>query len=389
MEPKTQMNALAAWDADLASHLKHLKERDRLRSLHKPFGTLDFASNDYLSLNSDGTLLEILKECAGAWESRVGSTGSRLIRGHDRIFDEAESDFAEYAGSAASLLFHSGYAANLGVIEALTGPRDTVFVDRLCHASLLDGVRLSGAERVYFEHNDLDHLEEMLQKRRGRGRAWIVTESVFSMDGDTPPLTAICDLAERFDALVILDEAHALGVVGPGGAGLAAAENLQDRIAVTVFPCGKAPGMMGAFVCGSRNLKETLVNKARSLIFSTAQPPFLALILMRVVSLLSSPLMEMRRNTLRHNAEILRSALKDGGLNTGVSTSHIIPVILGEDSAALQAAGACREAGIDARAIRPPSVPQGTSRLRISVQSGHKIDDLNRLVSALAGHSVP
>ncbi len=379
------MNQLQAWLDSLRKSRSDLAERSLLRELRLHEGRLDFSSNDYLSLNSDGTLAALLMEITREHGdgSFVGSTASRLIRGHYEIFDRAEAEFARFAGAPAALLFTSGYAANAGTIPAVISQRDLVFCDRLCHASLLDGVRLSGARRFYFAHNDLDDLERQLKKHpaRSRSRRWIVTESVFSMDGDSPKLPELCDLAERHDALVYLDEAHAVGVRGPGGAGLAAETRTGERIAVNVFPCGKAPGLMGAFVCGAPELKSLLINKARSFVFSTAQPPLLAELLRRVTAHL--PQLDDARARLAENAEYLRKHLRAGGYDTGASDAQIVPVIVGDEDSALDLAARCRERGLDIRAIRPPTVPKGSSRLRISLQAGHSREDLDEVIAAL------
>ena len=378
------------WLGDLSRELSDLREAHRLRSLKEGTGRLDFASNDYLSLNADGRLEGMLRELAGEWKGPVGSTGSRLIRGHHSAFDRAQDAFARYTGHSAALLFHSGYAANVGTLQALLTNRDRVFCDRLCHASLLDGIRMSGARRHYFAHNDLDDLARQLDKYsraagKGdpRGRDWIVSETLFSMDGDSPDLPAMAEIAEAKGALLYLDEAHAVGVLGPGGAGLVTAANLTERVAVTVYPCGKAPGLMGAVVCGAPELRDYLINRARSFIFSTAQPPLLAALLADVIELLGTDEMEARRRKLKGLGDDLRARLKAGGLDTGASSAQIVPVILGSEERALRVAAACAEAGMDARAIRPPSVPADGSRLRITLQANHSTEDIRELAELL------
>lgn len=375
----------AAWQSALAAELRKLDAQQLLRKLSVHAGRLDFSSNDYLSLNANGTLAQLLRqivlEAPDAFP--VGSTASRLIRGHYAVFDQLESEFAALSGYPDALFFHSGYAANVGAIDALLGPRDLAFVDRLCHASMLDGVRISGAERRYFAHNDLNDLEDKLKRYGGRGRRWIFTEAIFSMDGDSPDLPALCALAERHDALVYLDEAHSFGVRGPGGAGLAAEAGVSQRIAVNVFPCGKAPGLMGAFVAGPIELKSYLINRARTFVFSTAQPPLLAELMRRVLALFQTPQMKIARATLAGRAAEFRAACARLGCNTGVSTTQIVPLIVGDADGALRLAAGLRERGLDVRAIRPPTVPEGTSRLRVSFQAGHSSDDLAALVAAL------
>lgn len=377
------MNAKALWEGELLSQLEKLEAGHLLRRLDAKTYNLDFSSNDYLSLNSTGRLLSIAREEIENWSGRIGSTGSRLIRGHHEAFEEAENEFASFSGYPSALLFHTGYAANAGLCDALFSSRDLIFTDRFCHASLLDGIRISGAQRVYFEHNHLSDLEEKLKKHNaGRGRKWIVTEGLFSMDGDFPDLPALVKLAEAHDALIFIDEAHSLGVLGPGGAGLGALYGLQNHIAVAVFPCGKAPGLSGAFVCGAQNLKPFLVNTARSFIFSTAQPPFLAQLLRRAMMILASREMDESRSHLISLSEKLRAGVK-AKYETGQSAHQIVPVIIGEEKEALEKAASCRENGMDVRAIRPPSVPKGTSRLRICLHADHTEKDIDRLLDIL------
>lgn len=391
MELKSSAAAQEAWRAALAAELGRLEEQQLLRKLSVHAGRLDFSSNDYLSLNANGTLAQLFRQIVLEAPDGfpVGSTASRLIRGHYAVFDQLESEFAAFSGYPDALFFHSGYAANVGVIDALLGPRDLAFVDRLCHASMLDGVRLCGAQRRYFAHNDLNDLEDKLKRYGGRGRRWIFTEAIFSMDGDAPDLRALSELAERFDALIYLDEAHAFGVRGPGGAGLAAEFGVSARIAVNVFPCGKAPGLMGAFVAGPVELKRYLINRARTFVFSTAQPPLLAEVMRRVLALFPTPAMEAARARLAASAAEFRAACARLGFNTGESCTQIVPVIVGDAERALAIAAGLRERGLDIRAIRPPTVPEGTSRLRVSFQAGHSPEDLAALVAALEDFCAP
>lgn len=375
------MTALDEFHQDLRRGLDRLEEKGRLRSLRVAQKGLDFASNDYLSLNSSGRLLSLMQKAATDWDGVVGSTGSRLLRGHHESFEIAEEEFATFCGTESSLLFHSGYAANVGVIQQFISAEDTVFCDRLCHATILDGIRMSGARRFYFHHNDLDHLRDIMRKRERKGRSWIITESIFSMDGDGPDLHSLVDLAEQEDALLYLDEAHALGVVGSTGAGLAHSLGLSRRVAVLVFPCGKGPGLMGAFVCGSKMLRESMINSCRSFIFSTAQPPFLAHLLSLVFREISG--MNVERKHLSFLSQQLREGLHSMNLDFGKSTSHIVPVILGSEVEAMRWMNSLGLRGIDARAIRPPSVPEGSSRIRVNLHAGHRVSDVECLLKEL------
>lgn len=360
-------------------------DRDRKRLLRRletsPAGSVDFSSNDYLSLNSDGTLKRLFESLLPLTTQDLGSTGSRLIRGHRDAFDRAERTFADWVGLDDSLLFHSGYAGNVGTLQALLSPGDLVFADRLCHASLLDGIRLSGATRHYFRHNDLEHLSELLRKHSTRKRRWIVTESVFSMDGDRPDRDALLALAEQNDCLLYLDEAHAIGVIGEAGRGLAHPK--QQRFAVLSYPMGKAPGLMGCFVAGPPELKAFLVNHARSFIYSTAQPPLLADLLRLVIEEMCTDEMEKRRIRLRKLSELLFKRLNEEGFATGVTPSHITPIILGAEERTIQTATRLKQQGFSVFAIRPPTVPAGACRLRISVHAGNTEEEIEGLVTAL------
>ncbi len=389
--PSSDSSPLEAWQNRLRGEAERRRANHRERTLSLPPCQYDFASNDYLALNSSGTLERLLQRLVRNRQSeessdlRVGSTGSRLLRGHHPAFEEAEAAFAHYTGQESALLFHSGYAANTGAIPALMGPRDLVLCDRLAHASLLDGIRLSGATRLFFRHNDLAHLEERLREARThhRGSLWVVTESLFSMDGDAPSLRELVELTESYGALLYLDEGHALGVTGPGGAGLAAGAGLSSRVAVTAFPLGKAPGIMGAFVCGAGELKDKLINEARSFIFSTAQPPLLARLAREVTELLPQPEMEEARARLRELHTRFRRRLREGGLSTGHSVSQIVPVLTGTEQEALRLMELCLQEGMDVRAIRPPTVPEGSSRLRVNLHADHTPEVVDQLAELL------
>lgn len=373
---------MQSWRDELRQAVTEREHRRLLRRLEtSPAGSVDFSSNDYLSLNSDGTLKRLFESLFPLTTQDFGSTGSRLIRGHREAFDRAERTFADWVGHDDSLLFHSGYAGNVGTLQALLSPGDLVFADRLCHASLLDGIRLSGATRHYFRHNDLEHLSELLKKHSTRKRRWIVTESVFSMDGDQPDRDALLALAEKNDCLLYLDEAHAIGLTGASGRGLAYPQ--QHRFAVLSYPMGKAPGLMGCFVAGPPELKAFLVNHARSFIYSTAQPPLLADLLRLVIEEMGTDEMEKRRVRLRKLSELLFKRLNEEGFATGGTPSHITPIILGDEERTIQTATRLKQQGFSVFAIRPPTVPAGACRLRISVHAGNTEEEIEGLVTAL------
>lgn len=353
-------------ESQQASHLH--------RELKLPEG-IDFCSNDSLSLNQDFLPEQLQRLSPG----RIGSTGSRLIRGHSEHFRDLEESFAVYAGHEGSLYFSSGYAAALGVGTALFSPRDQVFCDRLLHASLLDAVRLSGARRTYFQHNQLDDLENQLKARPKSRHTWILTETYFSMDGDSPDLSALLALARQYDCLLLLDEAHAIGAMGPAGRGLSA--HIRSDVTVTLYPCGKALGLCGAFVGAHPLILDQLIQKARSFVFSTAPPSIVTLLLKQVIAALPGEL-EERRQKLAANVRYLRSLIAHRA-DTARSSGHIVPIIAGTAGRALKLSAFLFEQGFDVRAIRPPTVPEAQSRLRISLQSGHAPSELDALGQAL------
>ncbi|HEY4579953.1 MAG TPA: aminotransferase class I/II-fold pyridoxal phosphate-dependent enzyme, partial [Candidatus Acidoferrales bacterium] len=271
MDQPSDSSFLRRARADLDS----LEARSQLRRLEIVRG-INFCSNDYLGLSTDARLREAVT-AALAGGSPTGSTGSRLLSGHALIWDELESELAQWGGAEAALYFNSGYAANTGLFSCVLQRDDVVFSDTANHASIIDGIRLSGARKVIFPHLDLNVLEDELRRASpGRGQKIIAVESVFSMDGDRAPITGLLALAERYGAELIVDEAHATGVLGPQGRGLVAAAGATDRVLAVVHTCGKALAGMGAFVLCSNVLKQYLVNHARSFIFSTALPPYFA-----------------------------------------------------------------------------------------------------------------
>lgn len=367
----------------LAGELSALDQRAQLRGLSFPVG-IDLMSNDYLGLSRRSELREAVVSSLAEGE-RTASTGSRLLSGNARAWEEIEEEFAAFVGAEAALFFNSGYAANLGLLGSLLRPDDVVFSDESNHASLIDGIRLSRARKIIFPHLDLNVLEERLRETAGgRGEKFIVVESVFSMEGDRAPLKAIAALAMRYGAALIVDEAHAVGVYGPEGRGLVADAGLTQFALATVFPCGKALASSGAFVAGSAALKQFLVNRARTFIFSTALPPYLAHQIRAALALVRAAGDERRR--LEAASAALRARLRGAGLNTGSSDSQIVPVILGSNEAALAAAAGLERAGFAIRAIRPPSVPEGTARLRISMNADLPLDAPECIAKAFAGN---
>jgi 8-amino-7-oxononanoate synthase len=336
-------------------------------------------SNDYLGLAHDPRVRGAAAEAAMVWGAGAGA--SRLVSGSLQLHRDLEEELAAFKGAETCVLFGSGFLANTGVVAALAGRGEVVLSDELNHASLIDGCRLARAETVVYRHADVDALQDALRAHAGR-RATIVTDAIFSMDGDAAPLEEIADLAERHGARVIVDEAHATGVVGPGGRGLVAELGLQERIDVVVGTLSKALGSYGAFACCSASLAELLVNRARTLIFSTAPPPpsvAAAREALRIVR--NGPELVDR---LRANAAVLRAALADEGLDVAPGEMPIVPVVIGEPAAAMEACEAALRDGVFAQAIRPPTVPEGTSRLRLVAMASHAEEDLRDAARTIA-----
>lgn len=366
--------------ARLERELSFLDSQSQLRCLSLPTG-IDLISNDYLGLSRDPRLREsVLKALETG--AAMASAGSRLLSGNTRIWEELEAEFAAFADAEDALFFSSGYAANVGLLASLLRPEDTVFSDSSNHASLIDGIRLSGARKFIFPHLDLNYLEDHLRiQSNGLGEKYIVVESLFSMEGDRAPLQELAELAERYGAALILDEAHAVGVFGPEGRGLLAEAGLSDAALAVVFTCGKALASCGAFITCSQILKQFLVNHARTFIFSTALPPYIAHQIRAALNLARGA--EEQREHLQNLAQTLRARLSDMGLDTGLSDSQIVPVILGANEAAIRAAETLKRAGFAIRAIRPPSVPVGTARLRISMNATLSSGTIERIAQAL------
>lgn len=375
------MNGKQQAEEFLSNELKGLRARDQLRSLDLPAG-VNLCSNDYLALSSRVELREAVLE-AIARGARVASTGSRLLSGNAREWETLEAEFAEFAGAEAALFFGSGYAANVGLLSSVAGKSDVIFSDALNHASLIDGMRLSGAQKFIYRHCDVNSLEDGLRTHAAAGRKFIVTESLFSMDGDFAPLAGICALAERYGAAVIVDEAHAVGVFGAQGRGCVTEARLSENVFARIYPCGKALASAGAFVCGSAALKEFLINRARTFIFSTALPPYFAAQIGCAVRLARGA--DSARAHLMSMAKWFREELRAAGVNIGRSASQIVPVIVGENAAAVSCAEWLASAGFAARAIRPPTVPEGAARVRISLTSALDAETVRRLATELIG----
>lgn len=337
-----------------------------------------FSSNDYLGLS----LHPKVREAAVAEIERNGwgAGASRLISGTRRAHAELEEKIAAWIGKPAALFFSSGYTANVGLLTALLGRGDEVFADRLCHASLLDGARLAGARLSRFAHNDPDSLERSLAKSAGRGRRLVVTEGVFSMDGDIAPLRQIAEAAKKYGAALMVDDAHGVGLFGPGGRGTVSEAGVSDMVDIHVAPLGKAMGGAGCAVLGSRGLIDGLINFSRSFIYSTAPPPAAAAAASAAVDVAAGEEGNRLRQALFSNAARAREGLRGLGYDTGGSVSQIVPVIIGHAEAVAEFGTRFLKGGVFVPVIRPPTVPEGSARLRVSITSCHTEKDLEKLL---------
>ncbi len=353
-------------------------QRGVIKTNGKPL--VDFSSNDYLGLADHPALIEGAKKAMEKWG--MGARASRLMSGDLEIHHRLESAIAALKGKEASLLFGSGYLANTGIIPSLCGRNDVIYSDRLNHASIVDGILLSRARFYRFRHNDLNHLEDLLKNHRSRyRRALIVVESVYSMDGDQVPISELLELRGRYGAMLMIDEAHAIGVFGTKGEGIIS-QTGADAVDVILGTFGKALGGYGAFVAVSNRMKQFLLNRARTFIFSTALPPAVIGANLAAVKLLEEE--PERRSRVCELASELRQALKeDLGLNTP-SESQIVPVMVGDSQSALSLAESLWDAGFFVKAIRPPTVPEGTARIRLSVTANHSLKDVRQLLEALS-----
>jgi 8-amino-7-oxononanoate synthase len=343
----------------------------------------NFSSNDYLGLAAHPTLRAAA--CQALAEAGFGSGASRLICGTHSYHQRLEESLARFKRAEAALTFSSGYAAALGTIPAIVGKGDIVILDKLCHACLVDGARLSGALLRVFPHNRLERLESHLEwaaKTHPTARVLVVVESVYSMDGDCAPLVEIVELKDRFGAWLLVDEAHGVGVLGKTGRGASEDTRIADRIELQMGTLGKALGTSGAYVCGAASLRDFLVNRARSFIFSTAPPPPCAAVSCAAVAILDSGEGEDLVRKVQRNAQQLAAVL-------GVpASSAIFPVVMGDEGLAMRAARQLFDDGFLVPAIRYPTVARGSARLRITVSAAHQEESIRRLSSALAGLTV-
>jgi len=354
-------------------------EADGLRRTLKPPSGIDLSSNDYLGLATHPFVKQKMAEAV--MKEGCGSTGSRLLRGNRESFTRVERRFAEFKGTEAALYFGSGYSANIGVLSTFIERNDLVFSDEHNHASIIDGIRLSRAKRTKFPHCDVDHVARLLREAPLDVQKFLVTESLFSMDGDFAPLAEYADLCRETGTSLIVDEAHAVGIYGNRGSGYVEHTGTDDGVFLTVNTAGKALGVAGAFVAGPDWAVDFLIQRSRSFIFSTAPPPPVADALEASLDIIRDE--PERRNQLLAKSRLLRRILGDSGLDIPSSGSQIIPVILGTNKRATQAADELQHEGFDVRALRPPTVPAGTARLRVTVNVSLEESTLHRFATTL------
>ncbi|QPA32913.1 8-amino-7-oxononanoate synthase [Thermaerobacillus caldiproteolyticus] len=341
---------------------------------------LNLASNNYLGLASDERLIEA--GCKAMRTYGASATASRLIVGNYEQYARTERALIKWKQAEAALIINSGYTANIGIITALIGQDDIVFSDWLNHASIIDGIMLSRAERHRYYHNDLNHLESLLKKAPSHKRKLIVTDTIFSMDGDIAPLEGLVTLKKRYNAILMVDEAHSSGIYGEQGEGLAHHFRLQNEVDIQMGTFSKALGCFGAYVTGEQWLIDYLMNKMRSFIFTTALPPAVLGSIEKAIEIVQTE--QERRETLQTHSHYFRHELKKLGFHIGESTTHIVPIIIGPNDLTVRFSERLQEHGIAAVAIRPPTVPEGTSRIRFSLTSAFTKAELDWALEQIA-----
>ncbi|MFH1066542.1 MAG: 8-amino-7-oxononanoate synthase [bacterium] len=372
-------------------YCRQLQKVQKFRTLPKcptgkQKGLIDFSTNDYLGLSNHPALLEAAYRCA--IQHGAGATGSRLLSGNRRIFEELETRIAQDKKTEAALIFNSGYQANATVLAALLdskilGKKPLVFFDKLNHASLYHGVFLSGAELIRYHHNDFQDLENKLRAAQNEARPkFIVSETLFGMDGDVADIPRLIALAKTHEAFLYLDEAHATGVLGERGYGLSTLHDFKKIPHLIMGTFSKGLGVFGAYIACCHNLKEYLINKSTGFIYSTALSPMVIGAVQAAWELL--PSLEEQRKLLEQRADDLRKNLQQRGFDTGASTTHIIPIILGTEEKTLQAKEKLLQKNILVSAIRPPTVPPSKSRLRLALTTKHSNEDIEKFLSAIS-----
>ncbi|MDE3839177.1 8-amino-7-oxononanoate synthase [Bacillus methanolicus] len=380
------------WEEQLKIELLHLEKKTQRRRLHSidflndsfiimnGRKLLNLSSNNYLGLAGDKRLIEASIHATNKYGA--SSTASRLIVGNYSLYEHVETELARWKGTESALIFNSGYTANLGIISALVGRNDLVFSDKWNHASINDGIILSRAEMKRYLHNDLDHLEALLKKAPQHKRKLIVTDSVFSMDGDIAPLKGLVELKEKYGAILMVDEAHSIGVFGEGGKGLVHDIGLQEQVDVHVGTFSKSLGSFGAYVTGKQWLLDYFVNKMRSFIFTTALPPAVLGSIQAAIHIVQQE--SALRKQLHNYSKYFRTKLSGLGFNIGTSMTQIVPVIIGSNELTVQFSERLQERGIAAVSIRPPTVPKGTARIRFSLMATLSKDKLDWAINEIA-----
>ena len=362
--------------------IRHLRDTSGPQGAHTIINgkeVINFCSNNYLGLANDERIVNAAVSCVK--EEGWGSGASRLVCGNMSSHRALEEQIAKFKNTERCLVFSSGYMANVGIISGLFGRDDMIFSDKLNHASIVDGIVLSRAKFQRYAHRDMIGLEEMLKKDSCNGKKCIITDSVFSMDGDIAPLDKIVALAQKYNCLVMVDEAHALGVMGTNGKGLVEHFNVEGEVDIQMGTFSKAVGSFGAYVCGSDLLIESLINRSRSFIYTTGMPPAAAAAASRGIEIISSDI-DLRARLWR-NTHMVRQSLQDQGFDIMDSVTPIIPVLVGDSDMALKFSDELFNNGIFISAIRPPTVPSGTARLRITVMATHSEQDINHLLEKL------
>ncbi|HEY4696833.1 MAG TPA: 8-amino-7-oxononanoate synthase [Gallionella sp.] len=371
-------------ELDQRTALGLLRQRRTLQSPQSPHIVVDgksylsFCSNDYLGLANHPRLVSALQQ--GAAQYGVGAGAAHLVSGHTHVHQQLELELAVFVGKPAALLFSTGYMANLGVVQALVGKGDSVFADKLNHASLNDAMQMSRASVKRYRHNDIAQLALLLEQTVS-GRKLIISDAVFSMDGDLAPLPELLALCEQHDAWLLIDDAHGFGVLGDQGRGTLAHFNIASPRIIYMATLGKAAGVFGAFVAAKQVVIDTLINHANSYVYTTATPPALSSALLESLRLITQG--EEQRAHLQQLIARLRSGLRGLPWRLMPSTTPIQPVLVGDNQSALKLSAGLQERGIWVAAIRPPTVPQGTARLRITLSAAHSVTDVTRLIETL------
>jgi 8-amino-7-oxononanoate synthase len=380
-----------SFDAKLASILEQRKKQSLFRCPYTLEGPQDsiiainakqfinFCSNNYLGLANDPRLKQAAIEAVKNFGT--GTASSRLICGTTTLHKQLEESIAKFKHSQQALVFNSGYVANLGIISSLMGKDGIIFSDRLNHASIVDAILLSRAQLARYNHNNLEHLEELLKKHKQFKQKLIVTDTVFSMDGDTANLVGIVELAKKYDCLLMIDEAHATGVFGANGAGLAEELGVLDKIDIQMATLSKALGSFGAFVSGSKNLIDYLINVSRPLIYTTSLPPATLAASLRALEIIKNE--PERRKKLWDNIKFFKENLKSIGLDCPKSNSAIIPILTKENKITMEFSQKLFNRGIFIQGIRPPTVPEGSARLRLTITATHTQSDLEQCLEAI------